>query len=143
MSAVKTEKKKFPTKRIVRGGIRSNIPYEKHGAPEARRGFHIVCLNLESDEDWDDHRRFVRACEEESSHNIREIVLHVVEVDRIHTICRILDRLLDENARFVQKILRLAEVHEAATDNVRRLAELSGFEVHARDDDEHAVLGER
>lgn len=57
------------------------------------------------DEDRDHHRRLVRALEEESGHDVGEIILHVVEVDRVHVARRIFDSLLDEDARFVQKRL--------------------------------------
>jgi hypothetical protein len=93
-----------------------------------------------TEDDWDHNRALVGFFEEEARHGVGNIIFDVVEVDRLLVPGGVLDRFLDDNARLIEELLTLAQVHEAARDDVRALTKLAGLRVHGGDDDEHALL---
>ena len=91
------EKKKFPTDRITRGCILPRIPYEeceiKTAVPVGVPRFSGA---LHPNEDGDHHRGFVGAGEEEPGHDIGQVILRIIEVDRIHVVRGVLNSFLNE-----------------------------------------------
>ena len=65
--------------------------------------------------------------EEEPADVIGDVVLDVVDVDRIHALSRLLDGVFDEEARFVEEFLRFAQIDEAAADDVGGFAQAAGL----------------
>src|SRR3989344_5029461 len=92
-----------------------------------------------------DHERlFGRLLEEEAPNLIRDPLLDLVEVNRSAGAAHLgFNQALDQEARLAQQLLRLAQVDEAAGDDVRRLAQLAVPELHRREDHEDSTFGER
>ena len=75
---------------------------------------------LYSQDNWDHDRALVGLLEEEAGDGVGDVVFDVVEVDRLHVVGCVLDRFLDDEARLREEVLVLAQVHEAARDDVGR-----------------------
>ena len=80
---------------------------------------------------------------EEPRDGFGEVVAGEVEVGGARIVQRGLDALSDDEARLVHQVFVVAQVDEAARDDVRGFVELARAAVDGRDDDTEAFLAER
>src|SRR3989344_5293445 len=95
----------------------------------------------------DDHRQYHRSSlglgEEVLADAVAEVVADILRVHGLRARGRVLDDFFDFFADVFHEFLVLAEINEAAREDVGRAAELAGLALHGRDDDEHPVRRKR
>src|SRR3989344_283683 len=95
---------------------------------------------LHPNQHWNHDGALGGLLEEEARHIVRYGIFDVIKVNRAHPSRGILNRFLDDDARLVQQVLRFAQVHEPARNDVGRLTQFAVHSVYTRDNHKHSVF---
>ena len=89
---------------------------------------------------WDNDRALRSLLKKEFADIVSDVRFHIFHINRVHAFCRLLDRILDDDAGLVEKLLRFAEIDEASGYDVRGLLQFACLAIDDGKDDEDSVL---